>query len=60
MSARKPILPHYSGKLSVEFWRRVNTSTGSPTREVLYYAGVLLQEMESRVLRWLADAEKEP
>jgi len=42
----------YSGDLSRLFWKRVN-ALPSPHKEALYSCGVLLQEMESRVLNWL-------
>lgn len=44
--------PHYSGTLSKPFWRRVN-ALPEHRRHALYLCGVLLQELESRVLAWL-------
>ena len=49
--------PHYSGPLSRAFWKRVNALKGEPERRSLYTAGVLLQNMESDVLRYLKNAE---
>ena len=48
----------YSGPKSVQFWDRVNAL---PEREkdVIYFAGVLLQELEARVLRELGQYEEE-
>jgi hypothetical protein len=46
--------PHYSGKLSDEFWKKVN-SLKEPVRSELYAAGVLLQNMEHTVLSWLGE-----
>ena len=48
---------HYSGKRSRRFWQQVN-ALGKRDQPVLYLAGVLLQEMEERVLRLLAVARR--
>lgn len=50
--------PHYSGCLSTAFWRRVN-ALPEIKRQELYSCGVLLQEMEERVLQWLEQSELE-
>ena len=52
---KRVLKPHYSGALSTEFWRRVNAL--SDQQAELYACGVLLQNMEGDVLRWLAGAE---
>ncbi len=49
---------HYSGKRSKRFWSRVNALPESSS-STLYYSGVLLQDMEWRVLKWLELAEDE-
>ena len=48
------IIPQYSGTRSRVFWKAVSAATGHNHRS-LYLAGILLQEMESRVLAWLAE-----
>lgn len=48
----------YSGPRSVKFWDRVN-ALPAPRRWELYSCGVLLQELEARVLRWLREAEEQ-
>jgi len=52
-----PIKPHYSGKLSVDFWKRVN-ALPEPVRGLVYLAGCALQEHEGRVLQMLKEAEE--
>lgn len=47
---------HYSGDASTEFWNRVN-ALPRPVRDELYSCGVLLQDMEDKVTRWLHEAE---
>lgn len=47
---------HYSGNGSREFWNRVNR-LASPDADVLYMLGVVLQDLESRVLNQLRNAE---
>ena len=54
---KRVIKPCYSGDLSTEFWGRVNALTDR--RDELYSCGVLLQNMEGDVLKWLSDAEAE-
>ncbi len=44
------LVPHYSGPLSVEFWRQVNATDDL----TLYTFGCSLQEIENRVLAALA------
>jgi hypothetical protein len=46
MTKGEPLIRQYSGRASVEFWRRVNRC---PNREV-YRMGCILQDVESRVL----------
>ena len=46
----------YSGPNSKAFWHRVSKLDGFEHGS-LYTAGILLQEMESRVLGWLDNAE---
>jgi len=46
----------YSGDQSEEFWNRV-WWLRDPEFSVVYSAGVILQEVESRVLTWLVNAE---
>jgi hypothetical protein len=53
----KLLHPHYSGPLSREFWRRVNTLPPL-RREAVYWAAVLLQNAEESVLHWLNLAEQ--
>lgn len=48
--------PYYSGSRSDWFWNRVNSLRHKEKGE-LYCCGVLLQEMEKRVLGWLISAE---
>jgi len=55
---RKQLATHYSGRASIEFWRRVH-KLPEPDHRVLYMAGCLLQTMEETILRWLANAEAE-
>ena len=57
MIKKKPILipKHYSGPKSEKFWKLVN-SLPSPDHDALYLAGVLLQEMEGKVLGQLGAA----
>ena len=50
------LLPRYSGRLSLEFWNRVN-NLKEPGQQSLYYCGVLLQNLEGSVLQWLENAE---
>lgn len=49
---------HYSGDHSTTFWRLVNAIEDESRRDVLYSAGVLLQEMESRILGWLDEERR--
>jgi hypothetical protein len=53
---KSEIQHHYSGSLSTDFWARVNVLPELEKRE-LYFAGVLLQNMEESVLKALASAE---
>ena len=54
---KKPVLihKHYSGPKSKKFWKMVN-SLPSPDHDALYLAGVLLQDMEHKVLGQLEAA----
>lgn len=54
--AHEPI-PAYSGQGSTAFWARVKALPEKAHRE-LYACGVLLQDMEKKVLTWLQDAER--
>ena len=54
----RPLQPRYSGKLSKEFWKRVNALPPGE-QERLYTAGCILQNVEGDVLRWLAEAQRE-
>lgn len=45
----------YSGPGSKKFWAAVK-ALPDEEHEALYASGVLLQEMEERVLAWLSDA----
>ncbi len=47
---------HYSGPKSVKFWKTVNKYND----DMLYMAGVILQDLEGRVLKMLANREDEP
>ena len=47
--------PHYSGALSRKFWAEVRTLK-EPDHSVMYALGVVLQDLEERVLRNLAVA----
>jgi len=49
---------HYSGPLSKEFWRRVNVLKNPEAASTMYHAGVLLQNMEERVIHWLDNYEQ--
>ena len=45
---------HYSGAQSRDFWRRINAFPGNSYEHgTLLHAGILLQELEERVLAWL-------
>lgn len=57
MKKIKSLRKHYSGNLSREFWERVNR-LDQPHRAEMYSCGVLLQNMEETVLRWLEYAEE--
>jgi hypothetical protein len=41
--------PHYSGKNSVKFWKRINKLSGS-RHDAAYTLGVVLQNLEEDVL----------
>lgn len=49
---------HYAGGRSVRFWDRV-AALPEPSRAELYSCGVLLQDMEAKVLDWLERAERD-
>jgi hypothetical protein len=51
---------HYSGPSSTAFWDRVAALEGSEEWHAAYFAGVLLQEFENRVLRYLEQSEAAP
>ena len=49
---------HYSGEGSKQFWKRVdNKKLSLEDRNYLYTLGCILQDVESRVLRALTEAE---
>jgi len=45
--------PKYSGKLSHKFWDLVNSLPEGGPQESVYFAGVLLQDIEAQVLKAL-------
>lgn len=45
----KKLKTHYSGKLSIKFWRQIN-KTKLPRRRELYTLGVILQNIENDIL----------
>lgn len=49
---RKIIEPVYSGDLSKNFWKVIN-KLPEPERSEMYFAGVLLQNMESTIIQVL-------
>ncbi len=55
----KKFVPHYSGDASREFWGRVDSLHGKDL-EAAYMMGVMLQDLEGRVLRFVEEllAEK--
>lgn len=52
----RPMTPHYSGKISEEFWRRINALPDAQRGEA-YALGVVLQNVESDVLRMISSLE---
>jgi hypothetical protein len=54
--AKPPFQQYYSGDNSQDFWKRVN-ALPDDERWQLYTAGVLLQNMEGTIVRWLNQAE---
>lgn len=48
---------HYSGNHSKRFWDRVNKIPRNEHGETAYMLGVVLQEVELRVLRYLEQVE---
>ncbi len=50
-------IPCYSGPKSEAFWARVQ-ALPKRQKDTLYAAGVLLQDIEERVLSWLEQVEK--
>ena len=51
------LVRRYSGDASGPFWRRVKALTNKEDHATAYFAGVLLQEMEERVLRLIENSE---
>ena len=49
---------HYSGEGSKQFWGRIAKLKLETDNERFYTAGILLQEMEARILAWLDQAEQ--
>lgn len=56
----KKTLPRYSGRLSKPFWDRVNDLPEGPWQRAAYMTGLVLQDLEARVLQFLTLAEQEP
>lgn len=48
---------HYSGGYSKWFWQRVANIKNAEDKGTVYFAGVLLQEMEERVVHLLEQVE---
>lgn len=57
--AIKELIPAYSGERSEEFWDRVATLEGKEA-EGAYMLGCALQDLEGRVLKYMAYAESLP
>lgn len=53
----KPLPKHYSGPLSVTFWRRVNRLP-EPDGTTVYLLGCALQDLEGRALQLLRHSEQ--
>ena len=47
---------HYAGPGSIRFWSRIK-KLREPDHSTLYSAGVILQDVEHRILSWLVNAE---
>jgi len=58
MAVIKMMEPHYSGKLSTPFWKKVH-KLSEKNCNILYKCGCLLQNMEGDILQTLQNAEKE-
>lgn len=54
----KPYARRYSGRLSHEFWKRVNALPKRQGGMTLYIMGCALQELEGRTLQALDDLEQ--
>jgi hypothetical protein len=50
--------PHYSGHLSRKFWREINSVKGYYPWGLMYSMGCTLQDLESRLLKELAELPK--
>jgi len=55
---KKQLPPAYTGRASIEFWARISKLKNPQAHDALYFSGVILQETEARVLRWLDNAER--
>ena len=53
-----PMKPRYSGPLSNKFWAEVGNLV-EPDRSIVYALGVVLQDIEGHVLRYLAEAPRQ-
>lgn len=55
----RPLTPkrHYSGNHSKRFWDRVNKLPRNEGGDTAYMLGVVLQELEERVLKYLEQSE---
>lgn len=58
MKKTKKLKTRYSGPKSQKFWDTVN-ALPEPYKSEMYSCGVLLQNMEERVLKWLEHAQKD-
>ena len=48
---KKNLRQRYSGKLSLEFWRRITAIKDIDKHNTLYSLGVVLQDLETVILR---------
>lgn len=58
MKTKKQIKYRYSGEQSKQFWKRINALPNEADRQELYSLGVMLQNMESFVLKQLNSSSK--
>jgi len=57
MSKKAKLNRHYSGNHSKRFWSRVNAINHAAYKDGAYLLGCSLQDLESRVLQFLENAE---